>query len=208
MVRRGVRDVLRRKRAWSVVAEAGDGLEAVAKAVELRPEVAILDITMPKLDGLEATRRIKGGAPETQVLVLTMHESDQMVCRVLEAGARGYVLKSDLAEHLVSAVEELLSGQSYLTPKASKMMVQRVANGSGKNSGGEHGDVPLTPREIEVLELLADGKSNKEVAVWLGITVRTAETHRAKIMQKLNLHSAVELVHYAARHGIAEIRDV
>jgi len=202
LVRRGVREVLRKQRDWKV-AEARDGCEAVTKATELQPEIAILDITMPKLDGLEATRRIKSEAPETQVLVLTMHESDQMVCRVLEAGARGYVLKSDLAEHLVEAVREVLAGRTYLTPKASAIMAEGIANGSAKSNGGERESVPLTPREFEVLSLLADGKSNKQVAATLGMTVRTAETHRAKIMLKLGAHSLVELVHYAARHGIS-----
>ena len=209
LVRHGIRAVLGAENGWVIIGEATDGLDAVVKAVQLRPDIAILDITMPMLDGLEAARRIRTDAPETKVLVLTMHESDQMVCRVMEAGARGYILKTDLPNQLVRAVKEVLAGRAYLTPKASELVARGIVEEAerSKRSGPELVTelVPLTPREIEVLGLLAAGRSNKEVAAVLGMTVRTAETHRAKIMLKLGLHSLVELVHYAARHGLAEI---
>jgi DNA-binding NarL/FixJ family response regulator len=203
LVRRGTRALLQAQKGWKVVGEAKDGREVMQKALGLRPDLVILDITMPGLDGLEAMRQIREGAPDTQVLILSMHESAQMVRRVLEAGARGYVLKSDLASHLVRAGKDVFRGKISLTPSVSEIVlsgflkpaeeIPQVARPEG---------VHPTPRELEILRLLAEGKSNKEVGVALSITVRTVETHRAKIMLKLGLHSLVELVHYAARNGI------
>ncbi len=184
LVRRGIRGLLRARRGWTVVGEAMNGREAVEKANKLKPDVAILDISMPDLDGLQATRRIREAVPTTEVVVLTMHESDQMVRRVLDAGARGYVLKSDLATHLVKAVKRgfLATGE--------------------ESDPTEHSEARPTPREVEIIRLLAEGKANKEIAAKLGITIRTVETHRAKIMLKLGLHSLAELIHYAIRHKI------
>lgn len=202
LVRHGIRGILRMRRTWAIGGEAVDGPEAVRMAQELRPDVAILDITMPRLDGLEATRQIMQVSPSTRVLILTMHESDQMVRRVIEAGARGYVLKSDLAGQLVKAVEEICKGKLFLTPKVSEIVVRGFLK---TEKGAEPAEAPgarPTPREVEVIRLLAEGKSNKEVAAVLGITVRTAETHRAKLMLRLGLHSLAELIHYAMRNNI------
>jgi DNA-binding NarL/FixJ family response regulator len=202
LVRRGIRELLRARRGWTVVGEATNGQEAVAKANRLKPDVAILDISMPDLDGLQATRRIREAVPTTEVVVLTMHESDQMVRRVLDAGARGYVLKSDLATHLVKAVKKVSAGKLFLTPRVSDIVMRGfLATGNESDPTG-HSQARPTPREVEIIRLLAEGKANKEVAARLGITIRTVETHRAKIMLKLGLHSLAELIHYAIRHKI------
>jgi DNA-binding NarL/FixJ family response regulator len=202
LVRRGIRGLLCARRGWKVVGEAANGREAVAKASKLKPDVAIVDISMPDLDGLQATRQIRETVPTTEVVVLTMHESDQMVRRVLEAGALGYVLKSDLAPHLVKAVKDVSAGKMFLTPRVSGIVLQGFLNTGNQQEAKEHSHVRPTPRETEVIRLLAEGKTNKEIAAELGITMRTAETHRAKIMSKLGLHSLAAVVHYAIRHKI------
>ena len=202
LVRRGIRGLLRARRGWTVVGEAMNGREAVEKANKLKPDVAILDISMPDLDGLQATRRIREAVPTTEVVVLTMHESDQMVRRVLDAGARGYVLKSDLATHLVKAVKDVCAGKMFLTPRVSDIVVRGFLTTGEESDPTEHSQARPTPREVEIIRLLAEGKANKEIAAKLGITIRTVETHRAKIMLKLGLHSLAELIHYAIRHKI------
>jgi len=202
LVRRGIRGLLRARRGWTVVGEAVNGREAVEKANKLKPDVAILDISMPDLDGLQATRRIREAVPTTEVVVLTMHESDQMVRRVLDAGARGYVLKSDLATHLVKAVKDVCAGKMFLTPRVSDIVVRGFLATGEESDPTEHSEARPTPREVEIIRLLAEGKANKEIAAKLGITIRTVETHRAKIMLKLGLHSLAELIHYAIRHKI------
>ena len=202
LVRRGIRGLLRARRGWTVVGEAMNGREAVEKANKLKPDVAILDISMPDLDGLQATRRIREAVPTIEVVVLTMHESDQMVRRVLDAGARGYVLKSDLATHLVKAVKDVCAGKMFLTPRVSDIVVRGFLTTREGSDPTEHSQARPTPREVEIIRLLAEGKANKEIAAKLGITIRTVETHRAKIMLKLGLHSLAELIHYAIRHKI------
>jgi DNA-binding NarL/FixJ family response regulator len=202
LVRHGIRGILRAHRGWQVVAEAIDGGEAVQKARDLRPDLAILDISMPNLDGLEAARQIRDACPNTKVLVLTMHESDQMVRRVLETGARGYVLKSDLTAHLVKAIEQVSRGKIFLTPRVSEIVLQGFLKAEKETNRTERSEARPTDREVEIIRLLARGKSNKEIAPMLGITVRTVETHRAKIMLKLGLHSLAELIHYANRNAL------
>jgi DNA-binding NarL/FixJ family response regulator len=197
LVRRGIRGLLQVQRGWKVVGEAASGREAVAKVRKSKPDIAILDITMPDMDGLEATRQIREAASATQVLILSMHESDQMVRRVLEVGARGYVLKSDMAVNLVKAVTDVVSGKVSLTPKVSEIVLNGFLQ-LGKDAKQPSGrQCQLTAREIEIMRLLAEGKTNKEIATALGITVRTAETHRARIMLKMGFHSLSELIHYA-----------
>ena len=202
LVRRGAREVLHSRRGWRVVGEAANGREAVQKAKELKPDVAVVDIGMPELDGVEVTRQIREIVPDTKVLMLSMHESDQMVRRALEAGARGYLLKSDLTECLANAVEAVAEGKRFLTPKVSEIVLEGFLRTKGPRQQGERAGVRPTPREIEIIRLLAEGKSNKEIASQLGIAVRTVETHRAKIMLKLGLHSLAELIHYAMREEI------
>ena len=202
LVRRGIRGLLRFRRGWNVVGEAANGREAVEKATKLKPDVAIVDISMPDLDGLQATREIREVAPGTSVVILTMHESDQMVRRVLEAGALGYVLKSDLAAHLVKAVKNVSGGKLFLTPRVSDIVLNGFLKNANQPEPKENSRARPTPREVEIIRLLAEGNSNKKIAADLGITIRTVETHRAKIMLKLGLHSLAELIRYAIRTEI------
>jgi DNA-binding NarL/FixJ family response regulator len=202
LVRRGARTLLQSRHGWKVVGEAANGREAVEKAVKLKPDVAILDISMPEQDGIEAVRQIREAVPVAKVLVLTMHESDQMVQRVLEAGAHGYILKSDLTECLVEAVKGVCEGKRFLTSRVSEIVLEGFLKTKGQHQQRERAGARITPRELEIIRLLAQGKSNKEIAAELGIAVRTVETHRAKIMLKLGLHSLAELIHYAMRRGI------
>jgi DNA-binding NarL/FixJ family response regulator len=207
LVRRGVIEVLRSRHGWKVVGEAANGREAVRKAIELKPDVAVIDITMPELDGIEVTRRIREEVPETKVLVLTKHESDEMVRRALDAGARGYLLKSDHADYLLKAVEAIAEGKFFLTPKVSEIVLSGFLKSGNQPERREQLPDQLTPREVEITRLLAKGKSNKEIAAGLGIAVRTVETHRAKIMLKLGIHSLAELIHYAMRNEIIPARE-
>jgi DNA-binding NarL/FixJ family response regulator len=204
LVRRGAREVLNSQRGWRVVGEAANGREAVQKAIELKPDVAVVDIGMPELDGVEVTRQIHEAVPDTKVLVLTMHESDQMVSRALDAGARGYLLKSDLTDCLPKAVKAVAEGKRFLTPKVSEIVLEGFLNARSQRQQGKRSGARITPRETEIVRLLAEGKSNKEIAAALEIAVRTVETHRAKIMSKLDLHSSNELVRYAIRNKIVE----
>jgi DNA-binding NarL/FixJ family response regulator len=205
-VRHGARALLRSRHGWRVVGEAANGREAVEQAIELKPDVAVVDIGMPELDGVEVVRQIRKAVPITKVLVLTMHESDQMVQRALAAGAHGYLLKSDLTECLAKAVKAVSEGKRFLTPKVSEIVLEGFLETRSRHRRGERAGARTTPREIEIIRLLAEGETNKEIAAQLGITVRTVETHRAKIMLKLGLHSLAELIHYAMRHGIATVQ--
>ncbi len=207
LVRRGALGVLHSRRGWRVVGEATNGREAVEKTIKLKPDVAIMDISMPELDGVEVVRQIREAVPSTKVLVLTMHESDQMVQRALDAGAHGYMLKSDLTDCLPKAVKTVSEGKRFLTPKVSEIVLEGFLKTKTQHQQTERAGARTTPRETEIIALLAAGKSNKEIAAQLKITVRTVETHRAKIMLKLGLHSLVELIHYAMRHGIATMPD-
>lgn len=207
LVRRGARGLLESRRSWKVVGEAANGAEALEMAKKLKPDVAILDISMPNLDGVQVTRRIQEAVPNTKVLVLTMHESAEMVQRALDAGARGYILKSDLVECLVKAVKGVSEGKRFFTPTVSEIVLEGFLKKTGERQQGERAGVRTTPREIEIIQLLAQGKTNKEIAAQLGITVRTVETHRARIMLKLGFHSLAELIRYAMRHGIVSSQE-
>ncbi|HYL12663.1 MAG TPA: response regulator transcription factor [Terriglobales bacterium] len=206
VVRRGLCALLQAQPDWEICGEANDGREALEKAQKLKPDVIILDIGMPSLNGLEATRQILKSNPQTKVLILTLHDSDQVVREVLNAGARGFLLKSDAARDLVAAVEALRRDKTYFTSKVAAMVLE------GYLKNGTPGAAPvaparsrLTPREREIVQLLAEGKSTKEVAVALGLSVKTAETHRSNIMRKLELHSVSDLVLYAVRNNIVHV---
>jgi DNA-binding NarL/FixJ family response regulator len=206
LFRRGVRQVLQAQRGWKVVGEAGNGREALEKAIKLKPDVALIDISMPELDGIEVTRQIRESAPGIKVLVVTVHESDEMVRRALDAGARGYLLKSDLADYLPKAVRAIVGDKRFLTPKISEIVLESFIKSANREDEGRASKARITPREMEIIRFLAQGKSNKEVAAQLGIAVRTVETHRSKIMLKLGFHSIVELIHYAMRTEIISAR--
>lgn len=196
VVRRGLCSLLRAQPEWEVCGEAVDGRDAVEKAVQLRPEIVILDIGMPNLNGLEATRQILKANPQIRVLILTLHDSDQVVRDILDAGARAFLLKSDAARDLIAAVEALRRGKIYFTPKVGAMVLEGFLQRDTKTAPEPQERHRLTAREREIVQLLAEGKSSKEVAVALGLSVKTAETHRSNIMRKLGLHSVSALVLY------------
>lgn len=201
VVRKGLRSILESHPGWEVVAEAANGREAVALSLEHQPDIVVMDINMPELNGLEATRQICKALPNTRVLTLSAHDSEQLVREMLVSGARGYVLKADAGEDLVAAVEALSVGRLFFTSSVSEFVMR------GLRTPDEPGKTPelpsrLSPREREVIQLLAEGKTNKEVAATLDISVKTAETHRKHIMDKLDLHSLSDLVRYAIQNGI------
>lgn len=202
VVRQGVRTILEGQAGWVVCGEASTGRDAVTKALDLQPDIVVLDISMPELNGLEATRQIRRLVP-AKILILTVHDSDQVVTEVLDAGAHGYVLKADAGRTLVEAIRSLLERQEFLTERVHVAAARRA--GPQRAAAGRRGpERSLTPREREVLQLLTEGKTNKEIGVVLGVTTKTAETHRAHILTKLNLHSMSELVRYAIRNRIIE----
>ena len=195
LARKGVRALLEEQPGWEIVAEASNGREAVEKAKLLQPDVTILDLSMPELNGLEAAREILKRVP-TKILILTIHEADPLIRQTLEAGARGYVLKSDAGRDLVAAAEALLEHKLSLSGKISELVLRAYL------SKAPRPESQLTVREQETLELLAEGKSNKEVAEALQISVKTVEVHRSRLMKKLNLRNMGELMRYAVRKGI------
>jgi len=204
VVRAGLRQLLLERKGWEICGEASTGRQAVTLALETKPDVVVMDISMPELNGLEASRQIRKGLPKTEIVILSLHLSDQLAYEIVDAGIRGYVLKSDANRDLVSAVESLGMHRPFFTAKVSEMMMN-----------GLRGDKPrevrsdargrLTGRQREIVQLLAEGKTSKEVAVALNISVKTAETHRANIMRRLELHSVSELVRYAVKNQIIEV---
>jgi len=204
IIRRGLKQLLTAKPGWEVVAEAKNGREAVTLAEQFKPEIVVMDISMPELNGLEASRRIKKALPKTEIVILTLHFSDQLVHDIVEAGARAYIMKSDADRDLITAVEALSHRRSFFTPKAAEMMLNGFRKRNAAPDTVQEFRNRLTPREREIVQLLAEGKSSKEVAVALGISVKTAETHRANIMRKLEIHSVSELVRYAVKNQIIE----
>lgn len=205
LVRRGLRALLEAHPGWSICAEAQTGREAVTKAEEERPDIAILDVTMPELNGVEAARRILKVSPSTEILVLSVHYSDQLIRDVLDAGVRGCVAKSDSGRDLTIAVEALANHKPFFTPRVTELILSNLnARGTSSSAMPEVSGERLTPREREIVQLLSEGKSSKEVAAMLNISVKTAETHRANIMRKLSMHSVSELVRYAVRNQIIE----
>jgi DNA-binding NarL/FixJ family response regulator len=197
IVRQGLKVLLERER-FTVVAEAVDGREAVRLASELRPDVAILDLTMPLLNGLEAAREILREHGSTRVILLTMHAEEYQVAIALRAGVRGYVLKTQAAEDLAHAIRAVVAGQTYLSPAVSSLVVDAYVSGQRPDAD------PLAPRERQVLQLVAEGKTSKEIAAMMGLSVKTAESYRTRLMEKLEIHQTAGLVRYAIRNGIVE----
>jgi DNA-binding NarL/FixJ family response regulator len=198
VVRSGLRQILETRPKWSVVAEAGDGKEAVAKAISEKPDVAVLDYGLPLINGIEATRQIRARLPKTEVLIFTMHDTETLVRDLLAAGARGYLLKSDASRFVIDAVESLASHKPFFTAKVSETLLSAFLT---KPNGDR---LLLTPRERGVVQLIAEGHTNKQIASVLNISPKTVEAHRAAIMRKLNLSSTAALVRYAVRHKIVE----
>jgi DNA-binding NarL/FixJ family response regulator len=201
VVRRGLIALLATRPDWQVCGEAQNGREAVALAVKLKPNLAILDLSMPELNGVEATRQIRKEVPETEVLVFSMYESEEFVRDLLAAGARGYVLKSDVAAQLLTAVETVARHKPFFTSEVAERVLEGFLR-LGELSPGDSGAGILTPREREIVQLLAEARSNKEISTILAISVKTVETHRASIMRKLGISSIVDLVHYAIRNNL------
>ena len=205
IVRRGTLSLLESESDLEICGEAVDGREALDRVRATKPDIVILDIGMPSLNGLEATRQILQEFPQTKVLILTVHESEQVIREVLDAGARGFVLKSDAARDLVSAVDALRKNKTFFTSKVAEMVLDGFLVKGQNPLRGAIGKGRLTPREREVVQLLAEGKTTKEVAAVLGLGFKTADTHRTNIMRKLGLGSLSELVLYAVRNGIVQV---
>ena len=194
LVRRGFRRMLEDEPTFQVVGEASDGIEAVQLAEQLRPQVIVMDCALPQMNGIEATRRILAKSPEIAILMLSMHSEDTLVRQALEAGARGYVLKNAMDLDLVAAIKNIAEGKTVLDPQ-----ITRTGNLKGERDTG------LTPRELEILQLIVEGKSNKEIASELNLSVNTVSVHRANIMDALGIHKTAELVVYAIRNGLVNL---
>jgi two-component system response regulator NreC len=197
VVRQGVKSLLERE-GFLVVGEAGDGQDLVRIAKELQPDVVVLDIGMPLMNGLIAARELKRVCPTAKTILLTRHDEDQYVIEALRAGIRGYILKNQAANDLVHALQQVSRGQVYLSPGISRVVVDAYVSKSSVP------DDPLSAREHEVLQLIAEGKSTKDVASMLGVSVKTAESHRTRLMQKLDIHETASLVRYAVRRGLVQ----
>jgi len=201
VVRRGVRSLLESQPGWEISGEAANGREAVDLATRLQPDIVVMDLSLPELNGLDATRQILKGSPRSEILVLTMHHSEELARNVLQAGARGYLLKSDADQSLIAAVESLRQHKPFLTSTVTEFVLDDYMR---RADALDEGLPTVTAREREIIQLLAEGKSNKETASTLGISVKTVEAHRANVMRKLHLRSISELVRYAIRNKIVQ----
>lgn len=202
LVRFGARNLIETQPGWRVCGEAQTGREAVALAEKLKPDVVVLDIEMPELNGLDATRQIKRLLPDTEVIVLTGHETEELVHAVFEAGARSYIFKTDAMIHLIPAITAIMEHKPFFTSKVSEIVFRRYEQKKASQGKSEPASEGLTTREHEIIQLLAEGSSNKEVATKLGISIKTVETHRAAIMRKLDFKTFSDLVRYAVRNNI------
>jgi DNA-binding NarL/FixJ family response regulator len=198
VVRSGLRAILDGQPGWEVVGEAEDGRQAVEIAAEVAPDIAVLDYQLPLINGIEATRQIRAHRPQTEVLIFTMHDSELLIRELLQAGARGYLLKSDARKFLIAAIESLAAHKPFFTGKVSEALLETYL------ANGEQSDTALTARETAVIQLIAEGNSNKRIAEVLGISTKTVETHRASAMRKLNVSSTASLVRYAIRNKLVE----
>ena len=200
VVRRGLHAQLSRHEHWTICGEARNGREAVRLALQLKPDLVVMDLSMPELNGLEATRQIRRQLSRTEILIFTAHDSDELIREALSAGARGYLLKSDAECHLIDAVATLAHHKPYFTTRVAEKLRDSFVYSNATTTVGQI----LTAREREIVQMLAEGKSNKEIAGRLQISVKTVETHRSSVMRKLDINSVVALVHYAIRNQIVE----
>ena len=198
VVRSGLRSILEARPDWEVVAEAADGKEAIAKALETKPDVAVVDYALPLINGIEVTRQIRRRLPRAEILIFTMHDSEELIGEVLSVGARGFLSKSDAKRHLLEAIETLAAHKPFFTPEVSETLLKSFLLKSSRSPS------ILTPREREIVQLIAEGHSNKQIASILILSLKTVETHRAAVMRKLKLSSAAELVRYAVRNKFVE----
>lgn len=205
IIREGLRALIRQQKNMAVVAEAEDGREAVNLAREHGPDVVIMDVAMPGLNGMEATRQILSDVPDTRIIALSMHSDRRFVAEMLKAGARGYLLKDSAFEEMVMAVKEVMAGKTYLSPTVAGMVVDDYVRRISVPAGTDTSIPRLTPREREVLQMIAEGKSTKEVAAELTISVKTVETFRRQIMNKLDIHNIAELTKFALREGLTSL---
>jgi two-component system response regulator NreC len=201
LLRQGLRKILQERPDWDVVAEAGDGREAVRQALALQPDVAILDIGMPLMNGIESTRQIVRRRPETHVLILSMHANEAYIIQALKAGAKGYLLKDSADTELIRGVEVVASGKSFFSPAVAKVMLDDYVRHLAEKGIADRFD-SLSEREREIFQLVAEGRSTKEIAELLSVSPATIETHRAHVLQKLDVHNTAELVLYAVRRGV------
>ena len=204
IVRIGLRVLLEKQPEWTICAEAVNGREAVEKAIDTQPDVVLMDFSMPELNGLDATRQIRKACPQAEVLILTMHDSEQLVRELLEAGARGYLVKTDVSQNLVPAVLSLAEHKPYFASNVSSLLLDSFLRPGGPQPGDRNTGSRLSPREREIVQLVAEGKSSKEVATTLNIALKTVNAHRANIMNKLDLRSLGELVLYAVRNKLVQ----
>jgi DNA-binding NarL/FixJ family response regulator len=198
VVRSGLRHIVEAQPNWQVVAEASDGKEAVQKALETKPDVAVIDYSLPLINGVEATRQIRSAQPRTEVLIFTKHDSETLIQELLKAGARGYLFKTDARRHLIGAIEALAAHKPFFTAKVSEALLDSFLLSPSRVQSG------LTYRERGVVQLVAEGYTNKQIAGLLEIGLKTVETHRARVMRKLNLSTTTQLVRYAIRNQIVE----
>ncbi len=204
VMREGARAVIERQPGWEVCGMAATGRQAVERAFALEPDIVVMDMSMPELNGLEATRQIKRRLPQTEILIFTAHQIEELIPEAFKAGAKSLVFKSDAHIYLVEAIESLSQHEPFFTEKVSEILFSKILNRAEGNRAASEPGQRLSAREREIVQLIAEGKSNKEVAEALGISVRTAETHRASILRKLNVDSIAGLVRYAVRHQIIE----
>ena len=198
VVRSGLRSVLEAQPRWEVIAEAADGKDAIDKAIEAKPDVAVLDHSLPIVNGVEVTRQIRARLPRTEVLIFTMHDNEALIAELLKAGAKGYLLKSDAKRYLIAAIESLAVHKPFFTARVSEALLDSFLTGTNQLGSA------LTNRERSVVQLIAEGHTNKQIALLLNISIKTVETHRATVMRKLNLASSADLVRYAIRNKLVE----
>ena len=202
LIRQGTRGVIVQEPGWEVCGQASNGRDAVAQAVALRPDVVLLDMTMPELNGLDAAIRIKRELPETEIAMLSSYGSEDLIRSAFEAGVKSFIVKTETEEFLVDAVKALASHKPFLTPRVSNVLFSSFLEPAGRDQAQPEG--PLTAREREVVQLVAEGKTSKEVAGALDISLRTVENHRAHILRKLNLHTSADMARYAVRNKMIE----